>query len=234
MTWPEGVTETEFLAASAHVSKLLYRKLGTYVGTAEDFSQQVVVWSLEALPAYQPGRPLEGFLLSNARNRALNYYRDHVSRRDPPCRACHDGTPCDEGHHCEQYAKWLERNRTKANLSRPVGIEAVMGLTKPSSVEPDAIGAELMALVDQRLHFTMREDYLKLLAGAPVETLRRKRVRQAVAAILGREDLLEDVGRTEVVRTTHPGSDLSATLSRRQLLEEVPQEVEAEVVGSGG
>lgn len=91
MTLPDGLTEAEFLRATAHISKILYRKLGTILGTAEDFSQQVVVWSLEALPAYQPGRPLEGFLLSNARNRALNYYRDHVSRRDPPCRSCADG-----------------------------------------------------------------------------------------------------------------------------------------------
>ncbi|MBN9517072.1 sigma-70 family RNA polymerase sigma factor [bacterium] len=71
----------------------MYRKLGVVAGTAEDFAQQVVVWSLEALPSFQEGRPLEGFLLANARNRALNYYRDHVTWRDPPCMACPKGHP---------------------------------------------------------------------------------------------------------------------------------------------
>ncbi len=185
------VREDAFLAATAHVSKLLYRKLGSIHGTDEDFTQQVIVWSLEALPAYDPSRPLEAYLLSNARNRALNFLRDHVTRRDPPCRACHEGRPCQDGELCTKYSRWLKRNRAKSNIARPLGIEPILGMTTPSSVEPEAIGAELSLLIDLQLPIDLRPDYLRLLAEEPVPKPRRLKVQQAVAGIIGRGDLLQ-------------------------------------------
>lgn len=195
MELPLSISEAEFLAAAAHVSKILYSRLGKVVGTAEDFAQQVVVWSLESLPRYQAGRPIEGYLLTNARNRALNYYRDHVSRLDPPCRACHEGTPCSDGDFCKRHMNWLERNRAKSNIARPAGIEVVMGLTKPSAVEPEVVGNELSLLIDQQLSIALRADYLRLLAGEPVPKPRREKVQQAV------RDILQNPG-----RTTQPSS----------------------------
>ncbi|WP_202920843.1 sigma-70 family RNA polymerase sigma factor [Urbifossiella limnaea] len=182
---PPTISEAEFLAATAHAAKVLYRKFGTHVGSPEDFSQQVIVWSLEAIPAYDPNRRLESFLMTNAKNRALNYYRDHVSRRDPPCRSCHEGTPCADGEHCRPYAKWLARNKAKANVARPLGIEPILGMTTPSSVEPEAIGSELSLLIDQQLPLDLRPFYLMMLAGVPVSADRKRRVQRAVAEILG-------------------------------------------------
>ncbi|MFO0798307.1 MAG: sigma factor [Gemmataceae bacterium] len=183
------VCEDAFLAATAHVSKLLYRKLGTIHGTEEDFQQQVVVWSLEALPNFDPSRSLEAYFLSNARNRALNYLRDKVTRRDPPCRACHEGRPCLDGVQCSKYRRWLKRNRAKSNIAKPLGIEPALSITTTSSVEPEAIGAELSLLIDQNLPLDLRPFYLQMLSGVPVDSDRKRRVQQAVAEILGESEI---------------------------------------------
>ncbi|MBN9517071.1 hypothetical protein J0H58_00905 [bacterium] len=67
-----------------------------------------------------------------------------------------------------------------------------MGLTKPSSVEPDAIGRELMERIDAHLPIELRQWYLQMLAGVPVAADRKRRVREAVATVLARDDLLEE------------------------------------------
>jgi hypothetical protein len=112
-----------------------------------------------------------------------------VTRRDPPCRACHEGRPCQDGQQCSKYRHWLKRNSAKANIARPLGIEPALGLTEPSSVEPEAVGAELSLLIDTHLPLDLRPFYLMMLAGVPVASDRKRRVQQAIAEILGEPQL---------------------------------------------
>lgn len=65
-----------------------------------------------------------------------------------------------------------------------------MGLTKPSSVEPDAIGRELMERIDAHLPIELRQRCLQMLAGVPVAADRERRVLQAVADLLGEPELV--------------------------------------------
>jgi DNA-directed RNA polymerase specialized sigma24 family protein len=189
---PPTISEADLLAVVEQVVRALSQKYGFLFGSTDDFRQQVVVWSLEALAKFDPGAgTLSGYLFRNSRNRCLNAFRDLRSRNDFPCAACHDGRPCGEnGAPCPAYEAWAKRNRTKANLHQPLPIEVAVeqeegaGRTT-SSVEDDLVEKELRERIDAELPLDLRADYLRMLAGAPVDSDRRRRVRRAVADILG-------------------------------------------------
>jgi hypothetical protein len=156
-----------------------------------------VLWTLEALPKFDPAAgTLDAYAYRNARNRAMNALRDSVSRRDHPCERCHAGTPCGaDGAHCPRYARWRERNQSKARLSRPVGLDKVSDehesrMRAEPRAETEAEMRELHDLIDAQLPIDLREPYLKMLPGEPVPKQRRDRVRWAVADILRNPDLV--------------------------------------------
>lgn len=189
MSLPHSVPESEFLAATSHIAKVLYPKFGSVHGTADDFAQQVALWALEASPKFDPAVGTFGaFAYRHARNRAMNALRDRVSRRDPPCASCHAGTPCRDSAHCPAYGRWFERNRTKANLNRPLSLCETADAGERPAREPTAEalakGQELAALIDRRLPVEFRADYLRLLAGETVPKPRRERVQRAVRDVL--------------------------------------------------
>jgi DNA-directed RNA polymerase specialized sigma24 family protein len=189
---PSSVSEADFLRVTAAVAKALYRKLGAIHGSAEDFAQEVVVWSIQALPKYDPSRSLDGYLFTVAKSRAMNAIRDKVTRIDTVCPVCHAGTPCGEdGEFCRKYRRWVERNRAKANLSSPLNLDTVSDeaegrLKADSVVEALAENRELTALIDRELPQDIRGDYLMMLAGVKSFTnpQRKQAVREEIAAIL--------------------------------------------------
>jgi DNA-directed RNA polymerase specialized sigma24 family protein len=187
---PPTVSEADFIRMTSHVARVLFPRFGSIHGSADDFAQTVVVWSLEALPKYDASRSLDAFLFTVARSRAMNAIRDTVRRNDPPCAACHAGTPCGpDGARCERYARWLERNEAKANLARPVALSEVSDSCERSAhgsptAESVAEGRELTDLIDRGIPLSLRADYLRMAAGESVPKARRERVRQAVRDIL--------------------------------------------------
>ncbi|AWM38299.1 hypothetical protein GobsT_35750 [Gemmata obscuriglobus] len=63
MNWPHGIPEAEFLAAVAHVARVLAAKFQFGMHDADDITQMVAVYALEALPRYDPVKGnLEGFV----------------------------------------------------------------------------------------------------------------------------------------------------------------------------
>ncbi|AMV29395.1 hypothetical protein VT84_33685 [Gemmata sp. SH-PL17] len=186
MSLHSTVSEQEFTRTVDQIARLLFKKFGTLHGGRDDFRQQVALWALEALPRYDPGRPLDGFLMRHVRNRALNWSRDHYFRPEPACVQCHSGSPCGpDGTLCQKHVLWLKRNEAKANLARPVGLERVGERTGPSTAEEHATENELTERLDAQLPIELRSYYLRMLAGDPVDTTHRQKVQRAVAEILG-------------------------------------------------
>ncbi|HYH67675.1 MAG TPA: hypothetical protein VD866_23460 [Urbifossiella sp.] len=232
--------------AIEHVVRGLRRKFRSRVHGEDDTDQQIRLLCLQVLPKYRPevGK-LEGFLYRAVRNRMMNEARAEYGRvADPECRVCFDrergrGPGHAGGQPCDTHLRWKARNEVIRNLAHPAPMQSVSeeheSRTRVAgTAEADAVGRELSLLIDSKLPVGMREDYLKMLAGVPVETLRRRRVKQAVAAILGRDDLLEDHEQQGVPRTTPYCYGSPTTRPRWEDSAEVPQDVEQEVVGSRG
>jgi DNA-directed RNA polymerase specialized sigma24 family protein len=185
---PHNVSDEEFARVVENAGRILYKKLGKLHGTVEDFQQQAAVWALEALPRYDPRRPLDGYIYSHVRNRALNWVRDNYYRAEVPCKACDSGCPCGaDGSYCRSYARWLDRNRFKQNIASPLSLEKAAERTKPGTAEVDADERELSERIDKELPVELRSYYLRMLAGDPVPTNHRRSVQAAVAEILGLE-----------------------------------------------
>ena len=186
MSLPANVTEAEFLAVVAKITVMLWNRFGSIHGTKDDFSQQVVVWSLEALPNYDPSRSLAAFLFAHVRNRAINAIRDKVARFDYPCEECHSGNPCGpHGDFCPKYDAWFKRNRAKADLSRVRSHNQVTEQSCPSTAEDEAIGAEFASKIESELPDWLRNDFRKMTSGEEVAEWRQLEVRKAVAKIVG-------------------------------------------------
>lgn len=196
MNLPEGVTEERLLAAIEQVVRGLRRKFRSRVRGEDDTEQLIRLFCIEVLPKYRPEvGGLEGFLYRAVRNRMLNEARrEHGRFTDPECRVCFDyergrGPGHPDGQLCDKHRRWVARKEAVSNLAHPVPMDKVIDENESrtrgeDSVERDAVVRDLSLLIDTKLHFTLREDYLKLLAGEPLAKPRRERVQRAVAEIL--------------------------------------------------
>ncbi len=188
MNLPHNISEADFLRITSDIANLLFPKFGTIHASLDDFSQEVVIWSIHALAQYDQSRPLGAYLYRNSKNRAINCIRDRVSRLDHPCHSCHSGNPCSDGSHCARYAKWLKRNNSKACLYRPLGLHNVSEnesrAVTNSIAEAEVEARELRELIERELPVAFREPYLSMLAGHNVKPTLRNLVRRAVADIL--------------------------------------------------
>ncbi|MBA4189513.1 MAG: hypothetical protein C0467_16110 [Planctomycetaceae bacterium] len=202
LSLPSGVSEADFLEIVDHIAKTLRPKFGRVHGSKEDFAQQVVVWSLEALPRYDSSRPLPNYLYRNARNRALNAVRDKVTRFDYPCKECHEGRPCGpNGNFCPKYAAWSKRNQAKEKLSRVLPLQASSDRpTGPSTAEDEVLARDLASKIEAEMPPKLLADYKKMLEGdwRSVSRSRRQRIRRVVAEILGEDGIVPLCG--EAVR----------------------------------
>ncbi len=188
---PPTVTEADFIEATEAVTKRLSSRFAALFGGEDDFGQEVIVWSLEAVRSFDPARGvLAGLLYRTARNRCLNKIRDTITRADPPCSTCHAGSPCGADGHCPKYAKWLGRNQTKANIHRPLSASVHPALVETRmcplpSAEETTTAADISLLIDRELPVELRGDYLRMRdADVSVPLHKRQRVQRAVADIL--------------------------------------------------
>jgi hypothetical protein len=198
------VSESEFLAAVEHISNVLATKHRFGSHDTDDIKQMVVVFSLEALPKYDPTKGnLEGYLYRNSCNRLLNLRRNELGvRSDPPCRICYDqaigrGDGHPGGEVCARFRRWWGCRQARSNIAMPYHIEMVSGLEQErgmwaeSTVETAAEHQEMYDLIDAHLPLDLRADYLKMRAGVEVPKLKRDRVLAAIRDILENPFLYE-------------------------------------------
>lgn len=186
MELPEGKTEREVLEAIERAVGALSPSFVFGAYGLDDIKQQARLFALEALPRYDPQRPLFNFLCKHVRNRLINLKRDKHRRNDPPCLPCHHGSPCEGRAYCKKYEAWLHRNNAKANLSRPVGLDSVSEERgRESTVHQDAELSEMLRLIDEKLPVSLRADYLRMREGVSVSRARRDAVTEAVRGIIG-------------------------------------------------
>ena len=109
----------------------------------EDIQQECRVWCLELLQRnlFDANRgPLMHYLVRHVRRRLLNLRRDRLIRADAPCKPCHNGSPCTDGHFCEAYERWRKNEAAKLHVRKPSSMDVVDDgcMTEPSTAEVDA------------------------------------------------------------------------------------------------
>lgn len=180
---PNGVTEEEFLRVLDDISKRLGHKFKFGYHDFDDMKQQAAIFALEGLEKYDKSRPLENFLWTHVRNRLFNYKRDNYQRPDKPCLSCPLYDPhCKKSlsgclnfqnkSDCELFAAWENRNNSKKNIMKPIGIEDSEDYGSKHHTKGDVsdvvLNQEIIDLLDEKIPLLYRESYLKLKYGEKI------------------------------------------------------------------
>lgn len=198
-TLPNGVSEDEFLSVLDNISKRLGHKFKFGYHSFEDMRQQAAIFALEGLQKYDNTRPLENFLWTHVRNRLFNYKRDNYQRPDKPCLSCplydphckNSTSQCLDFNNksdCELYLAWENRNSTKKNIMKPVGIEDIKDShpTNHKSADiPDSVfNQQIIDLLDQHIPAQYRETYLRLKYGEKIYKSDMNKLQSVITQIL--------------------------------------------------
>jgi DNA-directed RNA polymerase specialized sigma24 family protein len=180
---PHNISEQEFLTVLDNISKRLAYKFKFGYHSFDDMKQQAAIFALEGLEKYDNKRPLENFLWTHVRNRLFNYKRDNYQRPDKPCLNCifydehckKSTNQCSEYANkddCEEFNAWYQRNISKKNIMKPVGMDDV---TESSSIHHSSsnildivANEQIIKLLDANIPAQYRETYLKLKHGDKV------------------------------------------------------------------
>ena len=156
---------------------------------SDDIRQEAYIFGLEALPRYDPSRPLENFLYSHIKNRLINFKRDKYHRTDPPCKICAEHGKHPDGSVCTKYAAWKKRNSSKQNLMRPLDIQNLSDENEravrhcPNIIDETTL-TEARNLIDEHLSIELRSIYLRIRAGESVPKAKRVKLENALKEII--------------------------------------------------
>jgi DNA-directed RNA polymerase specialized sigma24 family protein len=185
MMYPSGVTEQSFLIACSGAMKKFNQTHTFGYFDFDDIRQELYILAMSGLEKYDPNRPLENFLATHLQNRWINLKRDKYHRADPPCKLCHNNTPCASAPGqkgvCEKYKKWAERNGRKANLTKPQPFDEWDHARDNHS---QAEMREIETIIDVYLPIELRKDYLKMREDCFVPKPRKRLVQSYCKLIL--------------------------------------------------
>ena len=194
------VSESEFIEVWEKISKKLGYKFKFGYHTHEDMKQQAAIFALEGLKNYDKSRPLENFLWTHVRNRLFNYKRDNYQRPDKPCLTCpffqpkfaHDCAEFTNKNDCSLFASWTQRNDTKKNIMKPLGIDNITEnhkeITKDNFLQ-NISNKEIISLINKNVSIKNRPIFLKLIGGSKVPKSELKKLINEIKKILKQHDI---------------------------------------------
>lgn len=198
---PNGVSEEEFLVVLDNISKRLGHKFKFGYHSYEDMKQQAAIFALEGLEKYDNTRPLENFLWTHVRNRLFNYKRDNYQRPDKPCLTCPLYDPhckkstsqCEafaDKSECAEYTAWNNRNTTKKNIMKPIGMEDIQTSAPSMSTDYNLLDQiadqQIINILDEEIPAQYRETYLKLKYGDKVYKADLTKLYEVIIEILNK------------------------------------------------
>lgn len=143
------------------IASKLAKPLAFDIYGPDDIRQEIAVAVLTALPSYRAeSGTLAAFLFASAKNHILDLRRKQGVSRHSKCGACGSCVAC---------------VRQKILKAGPISEDCAITQSDYS---------DLWELLDSKLHGPIRGDYLRLLAGEPVDYDRKVRLRQVVYDLL--------------------------------------------------
>ena len=178
--------ESAIIAALTDVSHNLAPRFAFASHTIEDIFQEAFLHGLTLIEkdqgAYNPARPLTGYLAVSIKNHLHNFKRQHFFRAEPPCSCCNPFDPPENP--CARWKTWFQLNHRKRMLA---GSESGdFETTKASSPSDNAeLFKQIDQFVDECFAPRLRADYLRLKAGVALPPSRKKAVVEAIRAKFG-------------------------------------------------
>lgn len=167
------VTEQEIIETITRVSTQVGPRFVFGYNSAEDLIQEGIREGLEALPRWDRNRPLENFMRIHIRNRLYNYKRNNYFRYEKNAGII-------------KSEKWAERNRRRQNLMCPLEIKDEICM--PDHTVNKVVYKELLDLIKERLPVDLRTDFLRMLDGVSISTVRRIKIQDVIKDILGKSN----------------------------------------------
>ncbi len=164
------MTEQEIIDTIVMVATQIGPKYVFGYNDRDDLIQEGITCGLEALERWDRVRPLENFMRVHIRNRLHNYRRNKYCRYEKNA----DAT---------RTAKWAARNKARQNLMSPLEIKDDVE-TADHTVE-EAAYSELIQRIKVELPAELRTDFLRILDGVSISTIRRVKVQTAIREIIG-------------------------------------------------
>jgi hypothetical protein len=188
MKIPSNYTEQEVVETINGIADRLCYKFKFGYHSADDMKQQARMYGWQGLEKYDGERPLENFLWTHVRNRLYNFKRNNYARLEKPCDTCEffiqqQCTAFSDQEECVLYKGWLDRNTAKKNLMYTVSSDLEKRHSDKSILGTVAT-KELMDILDQDLHVSFREDWIRLLNDLKLPKTRKDLLFEAILEIL--------------------------------------------------
>lgn len=164
------MTDEEIIATIIMVAEQIGPKYVFGYNDREDLIQEGISYGLEALERWDQVRPLENFIRVHIRNRLHNYRRNRYCRHEKNA----DATKSE---------KWAALNKRRQNLMSPLEIKDDVPAREQTIGE--VAYAELVELIKLKLPAELRTDFLRILDGVSVSTMRRNKIQMIIREIIG-------------------------------------------------
>jgi hypothetical protein len=205
MKYPDGYTEQQVLEIIERCVGILSGKFRFGYYELEDIKQEARLMALEVIPKFDPkkNKTLDNLIYIHLRNRLVNFKRNNYKRNEPPCIKCpfydkylkkstNQCAAFADKLECDLFSKFTTKNEAREKLA--VGAyeskdisnrELITGsCTDYDETSENVSFSELTKLIDEKLDVSLRGDYLRLLAGAPLSKVKKDKVRNEVLKIL--------------------------------------------------
>ena len=186
-------SQDEIATILIRVARKLAPKFKFGYHSVEDMQQQAHIEALKAIPKFDLAKAkstdrliaLENFLYSHVHNRLFNFKRDNYMRPKQPCRRCRHFADEECVEHedvgdCPILTKWIDRNKNRQNIIRPIPLENVENDEKEQNMRATASntintisGKELITLLNRELDPLFRQDFTRFLYGLKLPKTRR-------------------------------------------------------------
>jgi len=201
------MTEESVVAVFNDVLKRISSKFKYSFNSKEDIQQNGMIHCIQAMDRYEPGRPLENFLMVNLHNRFCNDLRNNSHRIDTPCQTCplfnvqdkRLNDQCEEFEQkesCVSYSLFMARNEAKRNVLNMIDISDVLHddshrVEKNMVIEEkEDIGhaREVIEVIERDLPVENREAWIRLKEGLKLPKNKRDKLLEIIREIVQQLD----------------------------------------------
>lgn len=148
------------------ISRYMSEKYAFAYYTPEDIYQECFILALEAMPRYDGKRPLENFLRVHLRNRLLDLRRDKFYR--------YESTTKDFRKKLVVQPMDINDIREEDESNLVVNPQILRQLSKQ----------EIMGILDRELEVEYRLDYLRILQGVKIDSIKKNKLVNRILEIL--------------------------------------------------